>query len=165
MTRLLPDDHAILIEAEHLLARLRARGLRLVTAESCTGGLIAASLTALPGASDVLAGGIVAYSNALKIALLGVPPALLAQHGAVSDPVARAMAEGARVRAAVDLAIAVTGIAGPGGGSSEKPVGLVYLAAASASQTLAERHIFPGDRAQVRAASVRAAFMLIDKVK
>ncbi len=158
MSGLMPADQVALAHADRLLALLRARGLSLVTAESCTGGLIAALLTALPGASDVVLGGFVTYSNTMKTMSLGVSARLLARHGAVSEPVAKAMAEGARKRAGADMAVAVTGIAGPGGGSAEKPVGLVYLSVADGKQTLVERHLFAGDRAAVRSASVFAAF-------
>ena len=151
-------------EAARLLDAFRARGLRLATAESCTGGLIAALLTEIPGASDVVERGFVTYSNAAKSELLGVPAPLIAKHGAVSAQVARAMAEGALARAPVDVTIAVTGIAGPGGASPGKPVGLVYLAAARKTrETVVERHQFPGDRTAVRLATVEAAFVLIER--
>jgi nicotinamide-nucleotide amidase len=141
---------------------LRAHGRRMATAESCTGGLIAGVCTELPGSSDWFEGGVVSYSNAAKHALLGVPLAALASHGAVSEPVALAMAEGVLVRLAADLAVAVTGIAGPGGGSPRKPVGTVWIAFAQRLgsgrvQTSATCHHFGGDRAQVRAATVVAA--------
>lgn len=122
---------------ELVLQRLRARGATLALAESCTGGLCAARLTEVPGSSDVLKGGIVAYANAAKQELLGVPAELLASHGAVSEPVAAAMAAGARARLHADVAFAVTGIAGPGGGSAEKPVGTVCFALADAAGTTA----------------------------
>ena len=107
---------------------LRDAGHMMATAESCTGGLVAAALTAVPGSSDILFGGYVTYANRAKIEMIDVPDDLIAHHGAVSEPVARAMAEGARRTAGVDLAIAITGVAGPGGGSVEKPVGLVHFA-------------------------------------
>lgn len=113
--------------ASVVLARLRQRGETLAVAESCTGGGLGAALAAVPGASDVFLGGVIAYANAVKEGLLGVPPELLAEHGAVSDPVAIAMAEGVRRRTGSDWALSVTGIAGPGGGSAAKPVGLVHL--------------------------------------
>lgn len=154
----------LLALAEHVLAACRARGYRLATAESCTGGLIAGALTAVAGSSDVVERGFVTYTNESKTDMLGVPAALIAAHGAVSEPVARAMAEGALVRSPADLAVAVTGIAGPGGGSPEKPVGLVHLAAARrGAPTLHARHVFPGDRAAVREATVEAALRLIDR--
>lgn len=147
--------------AETVLVRCRAQGLLLATAESCTGGMIVAALTDIAGSSDVVERGFITYSNAAKTALLGVPAALIARHGAVSAEVAAAMAEGALAHAPVDLAIAVTGIAGPGGGTAEKPVGLVYLAVArrgGAAQV--EQQIFPGDRAAVRRATVERALTL-----
>jgi nicotinamide-nucleotide amidase len=113
--------------AETLLAEMRARGLKLVTAESCTGGLIAALLTEIPGSSDVFERGFVTYSNEAKAEALGVDMALIEKHGAVSAQVARAMATGALVHSKADIAITVTGVAGPGGGSQEKPVGLVFF--------------------------------------
>jgi nicotinamide-nucleotide amidase len=121
------DDASL---AAVVLQRLRARGQSLAVAESCTGGGLGAALAAVPGASDVFLGGVIAYANALKQQLLGVHAELLEQHGAVSDPVAQAMAEGARRATGADWALAVTGIAGPGGGSTEKPVGLVHIAVA-----------------------------------
>ena len=116
--------------ASVLLEQLRRRGQTLAVAESCTGGGLGAALAAVPGASDVLLGGVIAYANSVKQGLLGVPAALLEAHGAVSDPVARAMAEGARRATGADWALAITGVAGPGGGSAEKPVGLVHIAVA-----------------------------------
>lgn len=147
--------------ARDLLSACRARSLRLATAESCTGGLIAGCLTELPGSSDVVARGYVVYDNAAKEALLGVRPTTLADRGAVSERTAREMAEGALRNGQVGLAVAVTGIAGPGGGTATKPVGLVHLAASRAGgATLHERHLFPGDRSAVRLASVGAALRL-----
>lgn len=148
--------------AAALLALLRQRRLTVATAESCTGGLIAAALTAVPGSSETVLAGFVTYSNDAKAAMLGVDPALIAAEGAVSEAVARAMAAGALARSGADLAISVTGIAGPGGATPAKPVGLVHLAIAERGGTThAEHHIFPGDRAEVRAASVEAAFDLL----
>src|SRR5690606_14436144 len=123
-----PSD--LVDEARQLLDTMRERGLMLVTAESCTGGLISALLTEIPGSSDVLERGFVTYSNAAKASCLGIDPQLIATHGAVSEEVARAMASGALANSEADLAISVTGVAGPGGGSAEKPVGLVHFAAA-----------------------------------
>ena len=155
-------DLNLLAEAEALLARCRAARLRLALAESCTGGLIAACLTEIPGASDVLERGLVVYANSAKMALLGVPEALLEREGAVSEAAARAMAEGALWSAPVELALAVTGIAGPGGGTKEKPVGLVHLAAARKGvATLHRAEHFAGDRRQIRLASVAAGFALL----
>jgi nicotinamide-nucleotide amidase len=140
----------------------RARGWRLATAEGVTGGLVAAALTAIEGSSDVVERGYVAYSNAAKIELLGVPETTILAHGAVSAETARAMAAGAARRAGVDVAVSVVGIAGPGGGTSEKPVGLVHLGIARRGHgARSEHHIFPGDRAAIRrAALVRALEML-----
>lgn len=137
---------------------LRARALRVATAESCTGGLIAAACTAVAGSSDWFERGFVTYSNAAKVELLGVDGALLQAHGAVSEAVARAMAEGALQRAPVQRTVAVTGIAGPGGAVPGKPVGTVWLALArSDAPTQAWRLQLPGDRAAVREATVHAA--------
>jgi nicotinamide-nucleotide amidase len=153
---------ALLAEAESLLAACRAARLRIVTAESCTGGLIAGLLTEIPGSSDVVERGMVVYSNAAKTAQLGVPAALIDAHGAVSEAVARAMAEGALGHAEAELSIAVTGVAGPGGGSVEKPVGLVHFASARrGGAPVHERRIFPGDRAAIRIASVAFALDLL----
>lgn len=152
----------ILSLAGSALDACRARGWRVATAESCTGGLVAAALTAVGGASDVIERGFVAYSNVAKSELLGVPPAAIAAHGAVSAETAAAMAQGALVRAAADLAVSVTGIAGPGGGSTAKPVGLVYLGLARGDRPCRiERHVFAGDRAAVREAAVVQALCLI----
>ncbi|MDA8052201.1 MAG: nicotinamide-nucleotide amidohydrolase family protein [Rhodospirillales bacterium] len=153
---------SLLEQASRVLALCRTRGLHIATAESCTGGLVAAALTAIAGSSDVFERGFVTYSNGAKEAMLGVPAALIARHGAVSEPVARAMAEGALQHSEAGLAVSVTGVAGPGGGSVEKPVGLVWVAAARrGSGTASERHLFPGDRGAVRAASVTAALALL----
>lgn len=150
------------LEAKRLLARCRRRGLTLATAESCTGGLIAAILTEIPGSSAVVERGFVTYSNAAKQELLGVPEALIAKHGAVSETVARQMAEGGRRRARVDLCVAVTGIAGPGGATDAKPVGLVHLACARAGRGTAHRRlVFKGNRAAIRRQAVAAAFALL----
>ncbi len=129
---------------------LRERGMTLAVAESCTGGLLAERVTHIAGASDYFLGGVVAYANAAKQALLGVPAELLDQHGSVSEPVARAMAEGARERFGADLALATTGVSGPGGGSAEKPVGTVCIALSREGGTHAERFVFPLDRARHR---------------
>ena len=158
----LPDP--LLDRAARLLERLRSARMMLATAESCTGGLVAAGFTEIAGSSDVVERGFVTYSNTAKSELLGVPAPLIAKHGAVSAQVALAMAEGALARAPVDVTIAVTGIAGPGGASPGKPVGLVYLAVARKSRdTLVERHQFSGDRTAVRLATVEAAFDLIER--
>jgi nicotinamide-nucleotide amidase len=149
--------------ATDTLAIARSRGMTIATAESCTGGLIAGLLTEIPGSSDVLDRGFVTYSDAAKEEMLGVPHELLATHGAVSQAVAAAMAEGVLDRSWAQLAVAVTGIAGPGGGSAEKPVGLVYIAAMREGGTaVVERHLF-GDigREKVRLAAIRAAINLL----
>ena len=152
-------------QAEALLAACRARRLRLAAAESCTGGLIAGTLTAVAGSSDVVERGFVTYTDQSKTDMLGVPADLIAAHGAVSEPVARAMASGALNRSPADLAVAVTGIAGPGGGTPDKPVGLVHLAAARrGGAVLHERRVFAGDRAAVREQTVEAALRLIGQL-
>ena len=155
----------MLAQARSLLAAAEARGLRLATAESCTGGLIAGCLTEIAGSSTVVDRGYVVYDNRAKIEMLGVREATLAAEGAVSEAVARAMAEGAVARSGCELAVAVTGIAGPGGGSAAKPVGLVHIAAAlRAGPTLHERHVFLGDRSAIRLATVGAALRLARRV-
>jgi nicotinamide-nucleotide amidase len=153
-------------EAAALLDDLRDRGLKLATAESCTGGLIAALLTEIASSSDVVESGFVAYSNAAKTELLGVPEALLAEHGAVSETVARAMAQGALARSHADIAVAVTGLAGPGGGTAAKPVGLVHIAAALRGGAVLHRECRFGDigRGAIRIASVEAALQLAAQV-
>jgi nicotinamide-nucleotide amidase len=150
-------------EAQRVLAELRAREMMLATAESCTGGLLIGLLTEVPGASDVVERGFVTYSNKAKIACLNVPPQLLARCGAVSAEVARAMAEGALVNSEADLAIAVTGVAGPGGGTAQKPVGLVRLAIARAGGTPLDAEWQFGDlgRSRIRLETVRAALGLV----
>ena len=140
-----------------LAATLRQRGWMMTSAESCTGGLIASACTDLAGSSDWFERGFVSYSNAAKTELLGVPPALIAAHGAVSEPVVRAMAEGAIARSAAQASVAVTGVAGPSGGSADKPVGTVWFGWCVAGQTQAERQHFDGDRAAVRAQTVAHA--------
>ncbi|HSR54691.1 MAG TPA: nicotinamide-nucleotide amidohydrolase family protein [Alphaproteobacteria bacterium] len=148
--------------AEALVHAAWAKGLTIATAESCTGGLIAAAITEVPGASDVFMRGFVTYANEAKTDLLGVPEALLAQFGAVSEEVARAMAEGALGAADADIAVSATGVAGPGGGSEAKPVGLVYMAASvRGGATLHERAVFSGDRQAVRAQAVETALALL----
>ena len=148
--------------AETVLSASRNAGVRLATAESCTGGLIAAALTAVAGSSDVFERGFVTYSNESKIELLGVPPEHIEAQGAVSELVARAMVEGALARSHADLAVAVTGIAGPGGGSDEKPVGLVHIAIGRAGRgTEHVAEVFPGDRTEVRHATVERAFQMM----
>jgi nicotinamide-nucleotide amidase len=150
-------------EAARLLDAFRVRGLRLAMAESCTGGLIAALLTEIPGSSDVVERGFVTYSNAAKQENLGVPAALIEAHGAVSEAVARAMAEGALGHSHADIAVSVTGVAGPGGGSEAKPVGLVHLAVARAGGATLHQECRFGDigRDQVRLKSVEVALSLL----
>lgn len=151
--------------AETLLASCRKAGLRIATAESCTGGLVAGLLTSIAGSSDVVERGFVVYSNKAKQELLGVSAAVIKAKGAVSEEVARALAEGAIGHSDADLAVAVTGIAGPGGGGPDKPVGLVHIAAARKGRaTRHERHVFAGDRAAVRAQSVDAALELLSRL-
>jgi nicotinamide-nucleotide amidase len=159
MTNLAPL-HA---EAAALIERCGAAGLKIATAESCTGGLVAGAITEIAGASHVFDWGVVTYANSAKIQLLGVPEELIAQHGAVSDAVATAMAKGALARSGADLSVAVTGIAGPGGGTETKPVGLVYLAAARKGRpTLSARHHFTVlDRDGIRFAAVEQAIRML----
>lgn len=155
-------DQQILADATSLLEICRTRGLRLATAESCTGGLIVATLTAIAGSSDVVDRGFVTYSNAAKAEMLGVPAELIAKVGAVSEAVAARMAESALARSEADIAVSVTGVAGPGGGSAEKPVGLVWFGIASRGRpTGTARHVFPGDRADVRRLSVAFALQIM----
>lgn len=160
-------DSQLVEEAAEILEAARRRGVMITTAESCTGGLVAAVLTAVPGSSDAVFGGTVTYANEAKVAL-GVPADVLAAHGAVSEAVARALAEAAAAKARSAgaplpvVSVAVTGVAGPGGGSAEKPVGLVHFGAVGRGGTL-HREMRYGDigRAEVRAASVRAAFAML----
>jgi len=150
--------------AVRVLGLCRAKGLKLATAESCTGGLVAGALTEIAGSSDVVECGFVVYSNAAKQAMLGVPAAVLERHGAVSRETAEAMAQGALERSSADVAVAVTGIAGPGGGSIEKPVGLVHFAAAARDWRRLHREKRYGDagRRQVRLMSVAEALAMIE---
>lgn len=161
-------DHAYGEDATDLAAvvldALRARRARLVTAESCTGGLLGARITTIPGASDRFIGGVVAYSNVVKSGTLDVPPELLERYGAVSEQVVSAMAEGVQRQFAVEAALAITGIAGPGGGSAEKPVGTVWLGARLGDQTRALNRILPGDRAEIRARAVQGALDLLRRM-
>ena len=149
--------------AADVLEKARARGLKIATAESCTGGLISALLTEISGSSDVFERGFVTYSNQAKQDLLGVPEELLKSHGAVSAAVARAMAQGALARSGAQVTVAVTGIAGPGGGSADKPVGLVHIAAARGGDVRNEERRFgdPG-RTEVRLKTVEAALRMLD---
>ena len=148
--------------AQLVLDACRARGWHIATAESCTGGLVAGALTAIAGSSDVVERGFVTYSNEAKSEMLGVPPDTIAAHGAVSSETAAAMAEGAVACAPVDLAISVTGVAGPGGGSAAKPVGLVIFGLARRNgPSRTERRVFDGDRSAVRQAALRVALGLL----
>ena len=148
-------------QAFRLANELIDRGLTLATAESCTGGGLSQLLTTIPGSSAFFIGGIIAYQNRVKSNFLGVPQQTLTQHGAVSASTATAMAEGCRNRFSTDIAVSITGIAGPGGGSPEKPVGLVFLAVATDQHTSVVKHNFPGDREQVREAAISSALDLI----
>jgi nicotinamide-nucleotide amidase len=156
-------SQALRARAEKLLAAARAKGFKIATAESCTGGLIAGLLTEIPGSSDVVERGFVTYSDQAKEEMLGVPSALIRQHGAVSEQVARVMAEGAIRNSTAQLSVAVTGIAGPGGGSDEKPVGLVHIAAARAGEATLHRECRFGDigRSKVRLKSVETALEML----
>lgn len=162
MSLFAPD---LLARASAVIAGAQARGLMIATAESCTGGLLAALLTEVPGSSAVLERGFVTYSNAAKAQMLGVPPALIEAHGAVSLEVARAMAEGALAMSAADIAVSVTGIAGPGGGSAAKPVGLVQFACArrgAATRMHEARYGDPG-RSAVRLLAVAQALEMLEQ--
>jgi nicotinamide-nucleotide amidase len=160
---LLVFDDEILTLAQSVLEACRARNWRLATAESCTGGLVAGVLTAIGGSSDVVERGFVTYSNEAKSELLGVAPEIIAAHGAVSAETVAAMAQGAVARAPVELAISVTGVAGPGGATPTKPVGLVLLGLARRDgRCRTERHVFPGDRSAIRQAAVQRALALLD---
>jgi nicotinamide-nucleotide amidase len=150
--------------AELVVDLLRDRGLTLGTAESCTGGLVAARITDVPGSSDVFLGSIVSYADSVKRDRLGVPDDVLAAHGAVSSETAEAMAAGARAALGVDVAVSVTGIAGPGGGTEEKPVGLVYLHAVGPDGELSRRLDFPGDRETIRLRAAVAALHLVRRL-
>jgi nicotinamide-nucleotide amidase len=149
--------------ASRLGEQLQARGWRVAVAESCTGGWVAKVLTDIAGSSGWFDRGFVTYSNEAKHELVGVPMELIAEHGAVSEPVVRAMAEGALARSRAQLSVAVTGVAGPGGGSAEKPVGLVWFGCARAGgPTVTARHVFPGDRTAIRRATVAEALAMLD---
>lgn len=155
-------DPELYRDATATLHHFREHGAMIATAESCTGGLIAAALTEIAGSSDVVDRGFVTYSNEAKIELLGVHAALIATHGAVSEPVARAMAEGALARSRATVTISVTGVAGPGGGTPAKPVGTVWFGRAHrAHPTITETQVFLGDRAAIRAATVHHALALL----
>lgn len=159
-----PDDIETL--ARKVVETAAARGLMVAAAESCTGGLVSAALTSVAGSSAVVERGFVTYSNAAKSELLGIPADLIERHGAVSEPVARAMAEGALARSGAQVSVAVTGIAGPGGGSADKPVGLVHFAAAGPGGLVhVERRFGDIGREAVRLGSVRVALdLLLDRL-
>ena len=158
-------DHELREAAEHALAACRKKGLKLVTAESCTGGLISAALTAISGSSDVVDRAFITYSNEAKREMIGVPWDAILGHGAVSEYVARAMARGALSRSNAQIAVSVTGVAGPGGGSAEKPVGLVHLGAVRAGhEPIAERHVFAGDRDNIRRLTVLTALAMVSSL-
>jgi nicotinamide-nucleotide amidase len=152
--------------ARRVLDACRARGLKVVTAESCTGGLVAGALTEIAGSSDVVDRGFVTYSNAAKLVMLGVPTATLEKHGAVSRETAQAMARGALAHSAANLSVAITGIAGPGGGSADKPVGLVHFATAARDGRLVHREKRFGDigRREVRLRSVVVALEMLEQL-
>ena len=155
-------DAETLTLAQSVLDACRARGWHVATAESCTGGLVAGALTAIAGSSDIVERGFVTYSNTAKSELLGVPPETITAHGAVSTETAAAMAEGALARAPVELAVSVIGVAGPGGGSAAKPVGLVIFGVARRDgPTRTERRVFDGDRSAVRQAALHTALGLL----
>lgn len=155
-------DAEITTLAETVLAACRERGFKAATVESCTGGLVSGALTAIAGSSDVVNGGLVTYSNEAKTALAGVPADLIEAHGAVSEEVARAMAEGGRSRLSADLAVAITGVAGPGGGTERKPVGLVHFACAGPTGTAHREMLFgPLSRDRIRRLSVVVALELL----
>jgi len=156
----MPDDPLVAL-AERLQGLCLARALTVAAAESCTGGLVSHVLTEVPGSSGYFSGSVVTYSDAAKADLLGVPRDVIAHHGAVSAQVARAMAVGARERFGADLAIAVTGIAGPTGGSDEKPVGLTYVAVAGGGDPEIRRFLWTGDRTANKRASAEAALELL----
>ena len=147
--------------ATRLQAACLARAVRVATVESCTGGLVGAAITAIPGSSGYYVGGLITYSNDVKRDLAGVPQALLDAHGAVSAQVAVAMADGARVRLGADVAVSVTGVAGPDGGSEAKPVGLTYIGVADAGGTDVRRYLWTGDRTANQQDSALAALELL----
>ena len=156
----MPDDRLTALAAR-LQAACLERGLRVVTVESCTGGLVGAAITSVPGSSGYYLGGLITYADPLKRDLAGVPVDVLDAHGAVSAQVAIAMADGARTRLGADLAVSVTGVAGPDGGSEAKPVGLTYIGVADAHGTDVRRHLWSGDRAANQQDSAAAALELL----
>jgi nicotinamide-nucleotide amidase len=166
MTDQAPDDDALFTLAERLQAASLGRHVTVALAESCTGGLVAHAITQIPGSSDYFRGGIVSYSNDAKRLLLDVPADVLSRHGAVSAQTAREMAVGARRHLGADVAASITGVAGPGGGSDAKPVGLVYVAVADASGADVRRFVWPFDRGGNKRASAEAALhLLLERVE
>ena len=160
MTQLLPSE--LLADARKVIDVCREAGLKIATVESCTGGLLAGALTSIAGSSEVVERGFVTYSNEAKSEQVGVPGALIDTHGAVSEEIARAMAEGGIAQSRADLAVAITGIAGPDGGTPAKPIGLVHIAGArDGHETLHLARVFSGDRDDVRLASVSAGLGLL----
>jgi len=160
MTQLLPSE--LLDDARKVVDVCRAARLKVATVESCTGGLLAGALTSIAGSSEVVERGFVTYSNEAKSELVGVPSTLIDAHGAVSEEVARAMAEGGVARSRADIAVSITGVAGPGGGTPTKPVGLIHIAAArDGRETLHVGRVFSGDRDGVRLASMSVALELL----
>jgi nicotinamide-nucleotide amidase len=156
-----PTDDELVELARRVGDTCRERGLHLATAESCTGGLVAHLITEVPGSSDYFAGALVTYANDVKVSLADVPPDVLEAHGAVSAQVARAMAEGTRRRLGVDVAVAVTGVAGPDGGTAAKPVGLTYVAVADVDGGDVRRHVWDSDRSGNKRLSAAAALELV----
>lgn len=155
-------DGAVFERSREVLDACQHENIRLALAESCTGGLLAGALTAVPGSSKVVERGFVTYSNEAKADALGVPADIIRREGAVSAPVARAMAEGALARSRAEVSAAITGVAGPDGGTPSKPVGLVFIASARRGRpTIVERYVFTGDRSAIRRASVEAALGLL----
>ena len=161
-------EHAYGVDGTDLAAvvlnHLRGRGARLVVAESCTGGLLGGRITAVPGASDVFIGGVIAYDNVVKSGTLDVAPELLERHGSVSEEVVSAMAHGVQRQFAVDAALAITGIAGPGGGTTDKPVGTVWMAARLDTEARVLKRIFPGERGEIRARAAQGALDLLRRL-
>jgi len=154
-------DPALYDLAERVGRALKAHGLMMTTAESCTGGLVAERLTDVPGSSQYFVSGVISYSNESKMELAGIPPLLLEMQGAVSKEVAQGLAEGIRNRMRTTIGVGITGIAGPAGGSPEKPVGTVFVAVASPAGTVDRRFLFPGDRQRVRWQASQAALDMV----
>ncbi len=152
------------MNAAAFLTICKSKSIRIATAESCTGGLIAAALTDIPGSSDVFERGFVTYSNLSKTQMLGVSAALIETHGAVSEPVAVEMAKGALAHSAAHVSVAVTGIAGPGGGSAEKPVGLVYIATVHGNRMNVQKYMFNGDRTEIRRQAMEEALKMMTAI-